>query len=80
MIDGGFSLSSAFCCLMLTPPKMTETFTDGRYALKRSNSCLIWYASSRVWQRISAPTSPGGEGIASRRDLGAKSAGRNWRN
>jgi hypothetical protein len=31
-----------------------------------------------VWVRRGIGS--GGEGIASRRDLGAKSAGRNWRN
>mmetsp|Transcript_4409 Transcript_4409/g.17587 ORF Transcript_4409/g.17587 Transcript_4409/m.17587 type:complete len:205 (-) Transcript_4409:192-806(-) len=56
---GGFSFSCSFCCLMFTPPKITETFTAGKYAAKRSNSWQIWYASSRVWHRINAPTSPG---------------------
>ena len=57
--EGGFSFSCSFCCLMFTPPKITETFTAGRYAAKRSNSWQIWYASSRVWHRMSAPISPG---------------------
>mmetsp|Transcript_8954 Transcript_8954/g.33413 ORF Transcript_8954/g.33413 Transcript_8954/m.33413 type:complete len:201 (+) Transcript_8954:669-1271(+) len=57
--EGGFSFNCSRCCLMFTPPKITITFTPGRYAANRSNSWQIWYASSRVWQRMSAPTSPG---------------------
>mmetsp|Transcript_12054 Transcript_12054/g.30713 ORF Transcript_12054/g.30713 Transcript_12054/m.30713 type:complete len:205 (-) Transcript_12054:208-822(-) len=55
---GGLFLSASRWVLMFTPPKKVAILTSGRYALNRSNSWVIWNASSRVWHMTMAPTSP----------------------
>mmetsp|Transcript_54853 Transcript_54853/g.161285 ORF Transcript_54853/g.161285 Transcript_54853/m.161285 type:complete len:205 (+) Transcript_54853:870-1484(+) len=47
---GHASLSISLSFAMGMPPKTTPVFSSAKYLAKRSNSCLIWYASSRVWQ------------------------------
>mmetsp|Transcript_24220 Transcript_24220/g.67809 ORF Transcript_24220/g.67809 Transcript_24220/m.67809 type:complete len:205 (-) Transcript_24220:150-764(-) len=53
---GQLALRSSFCFFTLTPPKNTPILMSFKYTLNLSNSWQIWKASSRVWQRTTAPT------------------------